>query len=811
MGRANIYSGNVRGNEGMNPRRGVKSALSVPPNFVTLLQLVLVSVAASALLPASSGAQYPGLYEEDGSPHPHPPPNAVRGASLNVLSFGADPTDSEHDDLPAIRAALEAARAGDEIFFPAGFYNFRSTASGDSRTHIYLKSGVNLRGDGRESTFLKSAYGDATVERFLRLRGISQVVISDLTLTADFRGAYSRNTEANNPQGGGPRYAICIEDASGSPSHSIVIENVGVENFRGHGVRVQNSYDVVVRGCVFRNATDVGPGGAGYGVCILGNGLPNNNSKFNLVEGCSFYGPYLRHGVLLQYATHNNLVQGNFFDGILLDAIDLHGEDEYLNEIRENEIRNVATGAGVGVGNTGSTHDASGPYNYIHHNRVINCREGVKIYLGSPDTRVEYNEITGSQVTGGKGIYLLNAPRAFVKGNWIHDNPAPGFIGILLAHDPGTEGRGVGDPTDIWLVENRVHGNAYGIRILAGKGIVLENNDVYSNGVDFYSAVPVAHHKRLEVSVDGLGTVVLNPPGGSYPIGSTVELYAQRGPNWRFDHWEGDLSGSFNPTSLVVDDNKRVVAVFVFDPALDEVALHVQVVGQGRVELDPPGGIYPRGSRVTVQAVPATGWHFVGWEKGLAGSSLRDSLFLTQDTLVIARFAPLPRVQLALWVNGRGRVELHPRGGTYFVGDTVTLVAVPEEGWQFTGWGGDLSGNANPATLVMDRDKVVIAEFQPLLAVQSPTEVPSEFTLFPNFPNPFNLGTILRLGVPEPCAAKITIYDAHGKWVASPLDRTLQPGFYQIWFDARELASGVYVVVAEAGNWRSVRRMVLIR
>jgi len=41
----------------------------------------------------------------------------------------------------------------------------------------------------------------------------------------------------------------------------------------------------------------------------------------------------------------------------------------------------------------------------------------------------------------------------------------------------------------------------------------------------------------------------------------------------------------------------------------------------------------------------------------------------------------------------------------------VVLEANPAEGWRFAGWSGDLAGGDNPAVLVMDRDKAVLATF----------------------------------------------------------------------------------------------------
>jgi hypothetical protein len=47
----------------------------------------------------------------------------------------------------------------------------------------------------------------------------------------------------------------------------------------------------------------------------------------------------------------------------------------------------------------------------------------------------------------------------------------------------------------------------------------------------------------------------------------------------------------------------------------------------------------------------------------------------------------------------------------YDVGSVVTLYASPDAGTLFTGWSGDLASSENPATLVMDADRFVIAEF----------------------------------------------------------------------------------------------------
>ncbi|MBN2012974.1 right-handed parallel beta-helix repeat-containing protein [candidate division KSB1 bacterium] len=584
-------------------------------NLIFLLAIVSYSIFHTT----KGQAQIVGLYNPDGSPHSIHLPNPVTGQTINVVDYGADPADNATDDRPAIQAALNAASFGDELYFPNGVYNLNSGSSSDTKAHFVLKSGVNWRGESQDSTVLVSGFDTATNRNYstraLKMRGLHAIVLSDFTISSIFDGQYSTNTDANNPDADGPVYVVSIEDDHGAPCYNIDVQHLTIEKYQTHAIRLSNSHDAVVKHSTFKNATDVGVGGAGYGVSIQGDKSYDNSSKFNLVDSCQCLGPYIRHGILMQYATHNNAVTNNMLVNTRLDAIDLHGEDEYCNEIYQNEIHNVKTGAGVGVGNTGSTHDASGPYNYIHDNTVINCREGVKVYLGSPDTRIENNIITQTTVSSGKGVYLLNAPRTIVYGNTIYSNSGYNFSGIYLNHDSGILGAYDGDPEDIWIYENEIYDNAYGVRILAGERIVMEANNIHDNhNKDVDSAVPTDQYKRLFARVVGSGEVLTFPENVvRFPVGSVVRVHAKRRANWQFSHWEGDLTGTNNPDSLTLDTSKEIVAVFEAIPDADEVNLTTRVKGNGAILLDPNGGVYKRGTIVTLTAQPDAGWAFLAW------------------------------------------------------------------------------------------------------------------------------------------------------------------------------------------------------
>ena len=64
------------------------------------------------------------------------------------------------------------------------------------------------------------------------------------------------------------------------------------------------------------------------------------------------------------------------------------------------------------------------------------------------------------------------------------------------------------------------------------------------------------------VNVVGNGNVTVVPDLALYSSGTVVNLTANADAGWNFSEWSGDLSGSVNPASLVMDGNKAVNATF---------------------------------------------------------------------------------------------------------------------------------------------------------------------------------------------------------------------------------------------------------
>jgi hypothetical protein len=89
--------------------------------------------------------------------------------------------------------------------------------------------------------------------------------------------------------------------------------------------------------------------------------------------------------------------------------------------------------------------------------------------------------------------------------------------------------------------------------------------------------------------------------------------------------------------------------------------------------------------------------------------------------------------------------------------------------------------------------------------------IPTEFALYPNFPNPFNAQTSLRFDVPQQSRVQITIFNIMGQEVARPVDRPYAPGRYSVRFDAGDLPSGVYLVRMSAADYTKIGKMVLLK
>lgn len=443
----------------------------------------------------------PGLREANGANHRRPTENVAPNL-INVVSRGAalgcriDLRDSAVDDGPCVNAVLRDAQtsAGSTLYFPDGTYNLLSASPEQSTANLVIsKSFINLEGQSRAKTILKSGFDDAdgiTPYYGINVRGMHDIVLKNFTLTSTWNRAFSSDSSTNNPSAGGLTYGITTGAAT-NPAYNVVVDNVLVERFRVMAVRVAaGSYDVVIKNSVARDATDVGDGGSGYGFVIQGNGhltansnpylgVPTKDTYFVTLEGNSTQGKHIRHAVILQYWAHNNLITNNAFDGTLLDSIDLHGEDEYANEISHNTVTN-SLAAGIGLGNNGAQHDKTGPDNWLYRNDLVACAQGISVQYGTERTTIEANTIRGNAWATGSpaGVVLGKSAKSVLRNNVFRDNPASKFAAVVFIDNGLTHDEPPGGPSD-WVIRGNLVVNS-GQPIL-NKSTSESNNEVQTS------------------------------------------------------------------------------------------------------------------------------------------------------------------------------------------------------------------------------------------------------------------------------------------------------------------------------------------
>lgn len=89
--------------------------------------------------------------------------------------------------------------------------------------------------------------------------------------------------------------------------------------------------------------------------------------------------------------------------------------------------------------------------------------------------------------------------------------------------------------------------------------------------------------------------------------------------------------------------------------------------------------------------------------------------------------------------------------------------------------------------------------------------IPETFSLEQNYPNPFNPVTNISFSLPVNSFVKLNIYDITGKEVKQLINRFMNAGKYNLQFDGKDLNSGIYFYKLTAGDFISVKKMILVK
>jgi len=91
-------------------------------------------------------------------------------------------------------------------------------------------------------------------------------------------------------------------------------------------------------------------------------------------------------------------------------------------------------------------------------------------------------------------------------------------------------------------------------------------------------------------------------------------------------------------------------------------------------------------------------------------------------------------------------------------------------------------------------------------------DAPQGYSLFQNFPNPFNPSTVIRYALPTTSRVTLRVYNVLGQAIATLVNGVVEEtGIHEVTFEANNLPSGVYFYQLQTNGFTQVRKMMLAR
>ena len=255
---------------------------------------------------------------------------------------------------------------------------------------------------------------------------------------------------------------------------------------------------------------------------------------------------------------------------------------------------------------------------------------------------------------------------------------------------------------------------------------------------------------------------------GAYPAGTTITLTATANPGYIFSHWNDGITS--NPRTVTVNSNLSFTANFL--ASTYTITVNADPSNGGTVT---GGGSYHYGETATLTATPNSGFTFVGWNDG--STELTHNVTVTGNATYTATFSQgvVTYYSVNLICNSsEGSVE---GGGFYPAGSTITIQAIPNEGYFFEKWSDE--STRNPRQITVNSDITLAAFFQGTGVDEG------ELNPMTLYPNPAK-ESIRILGIEA--NSTIEIYNSLGmlvKVVSAGPDQEI---------GIRDLSSGLYLV-----------------
>ena len=89
--------------------------------------------------------------------------------------------------------------------------------------------------------------------------------------------------------------------------------------------------------------------------------------------------------------------------------------------------------------------------------------------------------------------------------------------------------------------------------------------------------------------------------------------------------------------------------------------------------------------------------------------------------------------------------------------------------------------------------------------------IPNDFSLYPNYPNPFNPATNISFRLLTDANVSLSIYDLNGKIIETIVDGKLKLGDHLVTWNAKNISSGVYFAILSTKDFSQTQKMILLK
>ncbi|MCD4651284.1 MAG: T9SS type A sorting domain-containing protein, partial [Candidatus Cloacimonetes bacterium] len=145
-----------------------------------------------------------------------------------------------------------------------------------------------------------------------------------------------------------------------------------------------------------------------------------------------------------------------------------------------------------------------------------------------------------------------------------------------------------------------------------------------------------------------------------------------------------------------------------------------------------------------------------------------------------------------------------------FTGDGIADAITQNTWWQFSEPG------TYPITLTVTRDTLSNTVSKTLVLSDEPEDIPLQYGLIGNYPNPFNPETVITFRLRESGAVTLAIYNIRGEIVKKLIDSTLTDNYYEeSWNceneEGEKVSAGVYFYRLSTDRETYIKKMLLLK